>query len=180
MKKFKNFFSEYISEEIESALSDSEITSLEIDKTNLSIKINLISNDTPSSDCITKTQKMLATNLRINDVKINTNEIQKNVDIEDVVKECGRGIYSVTRILKDISVELSDDVVSILLLNGGKNFLIQKNIDKKIEAELSKHLQKSIRVVFKEKEKSKLLSSEPVDTANVPNDSFDSDCEKKK
>ena len=149
MKKFKNFFSEYISEEIESALSDSEITSLEIDKTNLSIKINIVSNEKPSSDCIENTQKMLATNLRINDVKINVNEVEKNVAIEDVIKECGHGIYSVTRILKDISVELSEDVVYILLPNGGKNFLIQKSIDKKIEAELSKHLQKSIKVVFK-------------------------------
>lgn len=162
MKKFRNFFSDYISEkDIDEDILNSNIELLEVDKSNLSLTINLSSDKKVEDDKIYKVQEFLLSSLSLNSVKINISIIKKHTNIDnnlglvEIVKGSVSEYPSLKRILENITLDVSDDEAKVFLSGGGKSLLIQKSIDRKISENLSRHLKRKIKIEFIENIKPK-------------------------
>lgn len=171
MKKFKDIF------KINSAkksISDSFIDSLDIDKKSRSITINLISNKTVSQEDISSCEALLLDcDLELSNVKINVMQSceKSNGNTESVItetiKELSKNSRSVSKILMNSSFNISENLVEINLIHGGKNFLIQKNIDKEISKSISQKLNHSIQVKFTETETKEFSEPQPEITEKI-------------
>lgn len=154
MKKFKDFFKTFGIDKIIDSIADSDIESLDINKSDREVKINLTSQQDISEKDIKMCENLiLASSLAPTNVLIN---IKKSLDIGntenilDILKNFKPSSPSASRILKNAQIIFINDVVEINLLCGVKDFLIQKNIDREISTFASQKLKRNIKVIFKE------------------------------
>ena len=163
MKKFRNFFSDYISEkDMDEDILNSNIELLEIDKSSLSLTINLSSDKNIDDNTIYIAQENLLSLLSLNTVKINISKIatpinntNNDLGLVEIIKNSVSEYPSLKRILENITLDVSDDEAKVFLSGGGKSLLIQKNIDRKISENISRHLKRKIKIEFIETTKPK-------------------------
>ena len=167
MNKFKKIFSQYLNGfKPDDSLLDSAIDSLTIDKSNLTLEINLSSQSEINPMCIKEVQRLIGSSeLKLNEVKINVN-FQKQPEITELILEkFGNHSFSIARVLKDCKAELRDETVTLNLNNKGKSLMVSKGIDQKIAEFLSQKLGKKITVVIQEKTTlASAKKEEPIDT----------------
>ncbi len=159
MKNFKIFFEEYINTNaLDESILKSNIDSFNIDKSNLRLYVNLISKMKISQNVLDEAQRLiLISPLGFKEVKIYVNVLNSEPDeffknnslnIESIIKKSTQDSPSLSKILKDFSVEIINDCAEIKLNNNGKSILIHKGIDRKIAENISKELKRKIKVNF--------------------------------
>ncbi len=163
MKAFKDFFKNYIDNSLDSSIMNSTVQFLRVDKVHCGLSIDITSEKPIHLEEIKKAENLLRdSTLKLKSVKINLmnvfTELSENEELKKTALECCKEYPSITKILKNASIEILDSLVSITVFKGGKMLLLQKGIDKKISETLSKKLCKKIEIKFYEKDVPKEVS----------------------
>ncbi len=171
METFKKFFSKYIDiKNLDENLLSSTIKSLEVDKENLAIKVNLISPCKIDCKEIQKAEKAICiSSLQLEGVKINVISSSTATEIPgitDIIKSCAESYPSLSKVLKGCSVKISEGLAEISLSGNGKSLLMHRGLDRKISEKLSQKLSQEIKVIFIEgiKDTSHIEKNLTVDT----------------
>ncbi len=195
MNNFKKIFESYIdTNKIPPSMAKSTIEALKINTENQSLIININSIE-PISDEDVKICKELLQNSTLNlknveffislissnknkalnfktDSTQNPNTNVENANIENIIISYSEKSPTLKRIFKDFTVSCENSEVKINLYHGGKNFLMQKKINKELSILISQKSEKPITVTFLEKtndfQNSNENIQEPVKTIDFP------------
>ncbi len=169
MTKFRDIFNVNVS----NSILDADIESLNVDKKNRTIIINLLcSNDISPEEVANSEKTLLTSSLSLNFAKINISQTAKNVnvdtEIQNIIKSYSENSSAVSRIFKNFEYKITDDILEIKLACGGKEFLKQKNASRDLSLLILQKIQKNFEVIFTENSyNSKLLNIE-----NIPSNDY--------
>lgn len=176
MKKFVNFFEDYIDiSSFGDSMANADIESLIVDKKNRRIKINLnFSEDVSEKELSDAKKLLLQSDLNLKEVIIipcvPTIENEKN--FKNIIQEFALSSPTLKRVFKDFEATKENKDIKIYLYHGGRDFLMQKNINKKLSVLISQHISAPVNVIFIEKEIKKdnagKKESKPAVTAPPP------------
>ncbi len=155
MKSFKNFFN---LKNIDANLGNTQISSLCIDKNSHKLIINLISeNKIPEYEIENAKNELLnSTNLLQNvEIEIKLTGLKTNTEtdaeiVEEILNSFREKSPSLKNIFTKTKVAVENDNITLSLLHGGVNFLLQKQTDKEITSAISQKLGRKITLKFTE------------------------------
>ena len=156
MKKFVNFFKDYIDIlSFGDSMAAADIESLNVDKKNRRLKINLnFSEDVPEKELSEAKKLLLQSDLNLKEVIIipfvSKTETEKN--FKNIIQEFSLSSPTLKRVFKDFEAIKENENIKIYLYHGGKDFLMQKNMNKKLSVFISQHISAPVNVIFIEKE----------------------------
>lgn len=156
MKKFVNFFKDYIDvSSLGDSMANADIESLNVDKKNrkLEVKLNFLENISENELSHVK-KLLLQSDLNLNDVIITScdDRIENQKNIENIIHEFSLSSPTLKRVFKDFKVTKDNEDVKIYLCHGGKDFIVQKDINKKLKVLISQNLGHTVNIIFIEKE----------------------------
>lgn len=162
MKKFSDIFDiENISENIK----NSTINSINIDKNNRCIEINLQSQNSIHENEIKSCKTALMnSHFQFNNVDLrceNPADASNNDSIvAETITEYAKSSVLTRKIFKDCSVNFENNEVKITLFHGGKDLLIQKKCGHELSTLISRKLNFPVKVVFIEGSSSTFTSEQ--------------------
>lgn len=156
MKKFVNFFEDYIDiSSFGDSMAKADIESLNVDKKNRRIKINLnFSEDVPEKELSEAKKLLLQSDLNLKEVIIipSVSKVENEKNFKNIIQEFALSSPTLKRVFKDFEATKENEDIKIYLYHGGKDFLMQKNMDKKLSVFISQHISAPVNVIFIEKE----------------------------
>lgn len=176
MKKFVNFFEDYIDiSSFGDSMAKADIESLNVDKKNRRIKINLnFSEDVPEKELSEAKKLLLQSDLNLKEVIIipSVSKVENEKNFKNIIQEFALSSPTLKRVFKDFEATKENEDIKIYLYHGGKDFLMQKNMNKKLSVFISQHISAPVNVIFIEKEIKKdnidKKNSEPTVAAPLP------------
>lgn len=176
MKKFVNFFEDYIDiSSFGDSMAKADIESLNVDKKNRRIKINLnFSEDVPEKELSEAKKLLLQSDLNLKEVIIipSVSKVENEKNFKNIIQEFALSSPTLKRVFKDFEATKENEDIKIYLYHGGKDFLMQKNMNKKLSVFISQHISAPVNVIFIEKEIKKdnidKKTSEPTVAAPLP------------
>lgn len=156
MKKFVNFFEDYIDiSSFGDSMAKADIESLNVDKKNRRLKINLnFSEDVPEKELSEAKKLLLQSDLNLKEVIIipSVSKVENEKNFKNIIQEFALSSPTLKRVFKDFEATKENEDIKIYLYHGGKDFLMQKNMDKKLSVFISQHISAPVNVIFIEKE----------------------------
>lgn len=156
MKKFVNFFEDYIDiSSFGDSMAKADIESLNVDKKNRRIKINLnFSEDVPEKELSEAKKLLLQSDLNLKEVIIipSVSKVENEKNFKNIIQEFALSSPTLKRVFKDFEATKENEDIKIYLYHGGKDFLMQKNMNKKLSVFISQHISAPVNVIFIEKE----------------------------
>lgn len=156
MKKFVNFFEDYIDiSSFGDSMAKADIESLNVDKKNRRIKINLnFSEDVPEKELSEAKKLLLQSDLNLKEVIIipSVPKVENEKNFKNIIQEFALSSPTLKRVFKDFEATKENEDIKIYLYHGGKDFLMQKNMNKKLSIFISQHISAPVNVIFIEKE----------------------------
>ena len=156
MKKFVNFFEDYIDiSSFGDSMAKADIESLNVDKKNRRIKINLnFSEDVPEKELSEAKKLLLQSDLNLKEVIIipSVPKVENEKNFKNIIQEFALSSPTLKRVFKDFEATKENEDIKIYLYHGGKDFLMQKNMNKKLSVFISQHISAPVNVIFIEKE----------------------------
>lgn len=176
MKKFVNFFEDYIDiSSFGDSMAKADIESLNVDKKNRRLKINLnFSEDVPEKELSEAKKLLLQSDLNLKEVIIipSVPKVENEKNFKNIIQEFALSSPTLKRVFKDFEAKKENEDIKIYLYHGGKDFLMQKNMNKKLSVFISQHISAPVNVIFIEKEIKKdnidKKTSEPTVAAPPP------------
>lgn len=176
MKKFVNFFEDYIDiSSFGDSMAKADIESLNVDKKNRRIKINLnFSEDVPEKELSEAKKLLLQSDLNLKEVIIipSVSKVENEKNFKNIIQEFALSSPTLKRVFKDFEATKENEDIKVYLYHGGKDFLTQKNMNKKLSVFISQHISAPVNVIFIEKEIKKdnidKKTSEPTVAAPPP------------
>lgn len=176
MKKFVNFFEDYIDiSSFGDSMAKADIESLNVDKKNRRLKINLnFSEDVPEKELSEAKKLLLQSDLNLKEVIIipSVSKVENEKNFKNIIQEFALSSPTLKRVFKDFEATKENEDIKIYLYHGGKDFLMQKNMNKKLSVFISQHISAPVNVIFIEKEIKKdnidKKTSEPTVAAPPP------------
>ena len=176
MKKFVNFFEDYIDiSSFGDSMAKADIESLNVDKKNRRLKINLnFSEDVPEKELSEAKKLLLQSDLNLKEVIIipSVPKVENEKNFKNIIQEFALSSPTLKRVFKDFEATKENEDIKIYLYHGGKDFLMQKNMNKKLSVFISQHISAPVNVIFIEKEIKKdnidKKTSEPTVAAPPP------------
>lgn len=176
MKKFVNFFEDYIDiSSFGDSMAKADIESLNVDKKNRRIKINLnFSEDVPEKELSEAKKLLLQSDLNLKEVIIipSVSKVENEKNFKNIIQEFALSSPTLKRVFKDFEATKENEDIKVYLYHGGKDFLMQKNMNKKLSVFISQHISAPVNVIFIEKEIKKdnidKKTSEPTVAAPPP------------
>ena len=176
MKKFVNFFEDYINiSSFGDSMAKADIESLNVDKKNRRLKINLnFSEDVPEKELSEAKKLLLQSDLNLKEVIIipSVSKVENEKNFKNIIQEFALSSPTLKRVFKDFESTKENEDIKIYLYHGGKDFLMQKNMNKKLSVFISQHISAPVNVIFIEKEIKKdnidKKTSEPTVAAPPP------------
>lgn len=176
MKKFVNFFEDYINiSSFGDSMAKADIESLNVDKKNRRLKINLnFSEDVPEKELSEAKKLLLQSDLNLKEVIIipSVPKVENEKNFKNIIQEFALSSPTLKRVFKDFEATKENEDIKIYLYHGGKDFLMQKNMNKKLSVFISQHISAPVNVIFIEKEIKKdnidKKTSEPTVAAPPP------------
>lgn len=176
MKKFVNFFEDYIDiSSFGDSMAKADIESLNVDKKNRRLKINLnFSEDVPEKELSEAKKLLLQSDLNLKEVIIipSVSKVENEKNFKNIIQEFALSSPTLKRVFKDFEATKENEDIKIYLYHGGKDFLMQKNMNKKLSVFISQHISAPVNVIFIEKEIKKdnidKKTSEPAVAAPPP------------
>lgn len=176
MKKFVNFFEDYIDiSSFGDSMAKADIESLNVDKKNRRIKINLnFSEDVPEKELSEAKKLLLQSDLNLKEVIIipSVSKVENEKNFKNIIQEFALSSPTLKRVFKDFEAKKENEDIKVYLYHGGKDFLMQKNMNKKLSVFISQHISAPVNVIFIEKEIKKdnidKKTSEPTVAAPLP------------
>lgn len=176
MKKFVNFFEDYIDiSSFGDSMAKADIESLNVDKKNRRLKINLnFSEDVPEKELSEAKKLLLQSDLNLKEVIIipSVSKVENEKNFKNIIQEFALSSPTLKRVFKDFEATKENEDIKIYLYHGGKDFLMQKNMNKKLSVFISQHISAPVNVIFIEKEIKKdnidKKTSEPTVAAPLP------------
>ena len=176
MKKFVNFFEDYINiSSFGDSMAKADIESLNVDKKNRRLKINLnFSEDVPEKELSEAKKLLLQSDLNLKEVIIipSVSKVENEKNFKNIIQEFALSSPTLKRVFKDFEATKENEDIKIYLYHGGKDFLMQKNMNKKLSVFISQHISAPVNVIFIEKEIKKdnidKKTSEPTVAAPPP------------
>lgn len=156
MKKFVNFFEDYIDiSSFGDSMAKADIESLNVDKKNRRLKINLnFSEDVPEKELSEAKKLLLQSDLNLKEVIIipSVSKVENEKNFKNIIQEFALSSPTLKRVFKDFEATKENEDIKIYLYHGGKDFLMQKNMNKKLSVFISQHISAPVNVIFIEKE----------------------------
>ena len=156
MKKFVNFFEDYIDiSSFGDSMAKADIESLNVDKKNRRLKINLnFSEDVPEKELSEAKKLLLQSDLNLKEVIIipSVPKVENEKNFKNIIQEFALSSPTLKRVFKDFEATKENEDIKVYLYHGGKDFLMQKNMDKKLSVFISQHISAPVNVIFIEKE----------------------------
>lgn len=176
MKKFVNFFEDYIDiSSFGDSMAKADIESLNVDKKNRRLKINLnFSEDVPEKELSEAKKLLLQSDLNLKEVIIipSVSKVENEKNFKNIIQEFALSSPTLKRVFKDFEATKENEDIKVYLYHGGKDFLMQKNMNKKLSVFISQHISAPVNVIFIEKEIKKdnidKKTSEPTVAAPPP------------
>lgn len=176
MKKFVNFFEDYIDiSSFGDSMAKADIESLNVDKKNRRLKINLnFSEDVPEKELSEAKKLLLQSDLNLKEVIIipSVSKVENEKNFKNIIQEFALSSPTLKRVFKDFEAKKENEDIKVYLYHGGKDFLMQKNMNKKLSVFISQHISAPVNVIFIEKEIKKdnidKKTSEPTVAAPLP------------
>lgn len=132
MNRFGDYFSNYITSEISSVLSNSYIERLTISKKNRTVTIDLCLDSLVPCSYIEMAQKQIAANMELKSVHINCKFPKTEFDsskIESILEYVKKDFPITNGFFDGAEAEVEDDTLTIFLKKGGKDLLEGKKLD---------------------------------------------------
>ena len=156
MKKFVNFFEDYIDiSSFGDSMAKADIESLNVDKKNRRLKINLnFSEDVPEKELSEAKKLLLQSDLNLKEVIIipSVSKVENEKNFKNIIQEFALSSPTLKRVFKDFEATKENEDIKVYLYHGGKDFLMQKNMNKKLSVFISQHISAPVNVIFIEKE----------------------------
>ena len=187
MKKFVNFFKDYIDiSSLGGSMANADIESLNIDKKNRILKINLdFSDNIPENEISIAKKLLIESELNLKEVIINqiNSKFENKKNFKNIIQDFSLSTPTLKRVFKDFEASQENDSIKIYLHHGGKDFLMQKGINRELGILISQHLGRSVSVIFIEKEiknKNKVPDTPPMVSVQTNEHTEDSNVKLKK
>ena len=156
-------------------MAKADIESLNVDKKNRRLKINLnFSEDVPEKELSEAKKLLLQSDLNLKEVIIipSVPKVENEKNFKNIIQEFALSSPTLKRVFKDFEATKENEDIKIYLYHGGKDFLMQKNMNKKLSVFISQHISAPVNVIFIEKEIKKdnidKKTSEPTVAAPPP------------
>ena len=156
MKKFVNFFKDYIDiSSFGDSMASADIESLNVDKKNRILIINLnFSENIPEKELSKAKKLLLQSDLNLKEVIIipSVSKLENEKNFKNIIQKFSLSSPTLKRVFKDFEAIKENEDIKIYLYHGGRDFLMQKNINKKLSVFISQHISEPVNVIFIEKE----------------------------
>ena len=182
MKKFKEIFGNIINiSQINPSILNSEIKTLNINRKNQSIEILLLNQEVILTEDIYNCEKILSASplsLKNVDIKLEkivqaektTPKIKNKNELKNLLSEFAKNKPTISKIFKDSTIEIDENIVRINLFHGGKSFVAQKKIERELSAMFSKNFEVQLSVEFIESKSENAINNIEEETITPKNE----------
>lgn len=150
-QNFLAVFGEYIKEPYKSQFKDCSLLRLTVDKANNSFVADIKSENIIKFDDVSQCERQLQKNTGVSEVKFVMKYLPDLLNEEyfsELLNEVKSLCAIVNGLLDNADVIFKDNVIKIILKNGGKSMLLRANADKIIEKTVFLHFSVNVSVLF--------------------------------